>query len=360
MEPETVGRVYLLHGRYAVSTGQYGLARGMLRNAVEMFERSGKKLEASEAVRRLSLVQGHVGELEDARKLARKAIATSQHDAQRALAHLALGVVDILEDQVEPALENSDRALHLLRGAPNFNMPGAYAAAYMLRARVYRASGSPARALASANRAVELARIAGERRLEAEATARLGGMLLDLDRADEAEARLREALRLAEEIEDRRGQALARLFLGILLWEAYDPEAAPMLARTAELAVEMGLNRVEAISLALQARILRERGDLPGALHASTRAMDLLARYGAELGDRIVITGTHALVLDSQGQGDEGRALERKLSERLKRENARIKSPLLRLRQARASARLVEAVLSPDGPVYPRLREEVE
>lgn len=357
LDPETVGRVYLLHGRYAVSTGQYGLARGMLRNAVEMFERSGKKLEASESVRRLSLVQGHVGELEDARKLARKAIATSQHDAQRALAHLALGIVDILEDHVEPALENSDRALHLLRGAPNFHLPGAYAAAYMLRARVYRASGSPARALASASRAVELARIAGERRLEAEATARLGGMLLDLDRADEAEARLREALRLSEEIEDRRGQALARLFLGILLWEAHDPEAAPMLARTAELAVEMGLNRVEAVSLALQARILREQGELPGALNASTRAMDLLARYGAELGDRIVITGTHALVLEGHGQREEGRALERKVSERLKRENARIKSPLLRLRQARASQRLLEAVLSPDGPVYPRLRE---
>jgi serine/threonine protein kinase/tetratricopeptide (TPR) repeat protein len=357
IDPEIVGRVYLLHGRYAVSTGQYGLARGMLRNAVEMFERSGKKLEASESVRRLSLVQGHVGELEDARKLARQAIQTSQHDAQRALAHLALGTVDILEDHIEPALENSDRALHLLRGAPNFHLPGAYAAAYMLRARVYRASGSPARALASASRAVELARIAGERRLEAEATARLGGMLLDVDRADEAEARLREALRLSEEIEDRRGQALARLFLGVLLWEANDPEAAPMLARTSELAVEMGLNRVEAVSASLQARILRERGDIQRALEASSRSMDLLSQYGAELGDRIVITGTHALILDSQGQRAEGQALERKLTERMRRENARIKSPLLRLRQSRASTRLLEAVLSPDGPVYPRLRE---
>ncbi len=357
LDPETVGRVYLLHGRYAVSTGQYGLARGMLRNAVEMFERSGKKLEASESVRRLSLVQGHVGELEDARKLARQAISTSQHDAQRALAHLALGTVDILEDQFEPALKNSDRALQLLRGAPNFHLPGAYAAAYMLRARVYRASGSPGRALASASRAVELARIAGERRLEAEATARLGGMLLDVDRADEAEARLREALRMSEEIEDRRGQALARLFLGILLWEAHDPEAAPMLARTSQLAVEMGLNRVEAVSLSLQARILRERGEIQTALDASSRAMTLLSQYGAELGDRIVITGTHALVLENLGERAESQALERKLTDRLRRDNARIKSPLLRLRQARASTRLLEAVLSPDGPVYPRLRE---
>ncbi len=357
LDAETVGRVYLLHGRYAVSTGQYGLARGMLRNAVEMFERSGKKLEASESIRRLSLVQGHVGELEDARKLAKQAIATSQHDAQRALAHLALGTVDILENRFEPALKNSDKALSLLRGTQDYKLPGAYAAAYMLRARVYRSSGSPARAIASASRAVELARIAGERRLEAEATARLGGMLLDVDRAEEAEARLREALRLAEEIEDRRGQALARLFLGILLWEASDAEAGPMLARASEIAVEMGLNRVDALSRSIQARIHRERGDIRQALAESSRAMDLLSRYGAEIGDRIVITGTHALVLDNHGQRAESQALERELTERLRRENARIKSPLLRLRQSRASTRLLEAVLSPDGPVYPRLRE---
>ena len=36
------------------------------------------------------------------------------------------------------------------------------------------------------------------------------GLLLDLDRPLEAEARLREALHVAEEIEDRRGRALAR------------------------------------------------------------------------------------------------------------------------------------------------------
>lgn len=358
VDPESVGRVYLLHGRYAVSTGQYGLARGMLRNAVEMFERAGKELEFSESLRRLSLVQGHVGELDDARKLARKALEHAQTDLQQALAHLALGIVDILEDRVEPALANAEKALVFLRKEKDRNLPGAYAAAYMLRARCHRTSGSPARALGSASRAVRLARLAGERRLEAEATARLGGMLLDLDRPEEAEARLREALLLAEEIEDRRGQALARVFLGILLWENNDPEAGAMLERAAEMAVETGLNRLEALTRAIQARIVREAGDVERALSSSEQAMELLARYGAELGDRVVITGTHALVLSTLGRDGEAGEHEKKLRERLKRENTRIESPLLRMRQSRASQRLLEAVLSPAGPVYPRMRAD--
>jgi serine/threonine protein kinase/tetratricopeptide (TPR) repeat protein len=356
VDPEVVGRVYLLHGRYAVSTAQYGLARGMLRNAVEMFERSESRLERSEALRRLSLVQGHVGELGEARSLARRALEGSQHDPQRALAHLALGTVDVLEDRVESALRNTDASLSLMKRDPSFHLPGVYAAAYMLRARVYRIAGAPARALASASRAVRLARIAGERRLEAEATARLGGMLLDLDRADEAESRLRAALLLAEEIEDRRGQALARLFLGTLLWENDDPESGPMLARAGELAVEMGLNRVEAVCLSIQARIRREKGDTDGARVATERAASLLKQYGAELADRIVILGTRVLVLRTVGQADSAAGIEKRLRDRLRRETARIRSPLLRLRHGRASLRLLEAVLSADGPIYPRLR----
>jgi tetratricopeptide (TPR) repeat protein len=212
--------------------------------------------------------------------------------------------------------------------------------------------------LASASRAVRLARVAGERRLEAEATARLGGMLVDLDRPEEAEARLREALLLAEEIEDRRGQALARLFLGVLLWENGDREASAMLARAAELAVEMGLNRVEAVSLAIHARIDRAAGDIDAALRSVERAVQLLKKYGAELGDRIVILGTHALVLRSAQRVGDAAALERRLRDRLRRDSARIRSPLLRLRHGRAALRLLEAVLSPDGPVYPRARRE--
>ena len=354
VDPVSVGRVYLLHGRYAVSTGQYGLARGMLRNAVDMFARAKQNRERSEAMRRLSLVQSHVGELVEARKLAKESLAISQSEPQKALAHLALGVIDVLEDRSEPAMENADAALSILRSDPSYGLPGILAAAYLLRARIYRSSGTPARALASASRAVRLARVAGERRLEAEAMARLGGLLLDVDQPEEAEARLREALLLASEIEDRRGQALARLFLGILLWENADPEASSMLQRAADLAVEMGLNRLEALAAAIRSRIFREAGDLPAALEWSARATTLLDRFGAELADRIAITGTRVLVLSTAGESAAARELEEDLRTRLRRENGRIRSPLLRMRHKRSAERLLEAVLSPDGPVYPR------
>ena len=86
--------------------------------------------------------------------------------------------------------------------------------------------------------------------------------------------------------------------------------------------------------------------------------MALLDQYGAELADRIVIAATHALVLRTDGEEKEASGLEARLRDRLRRETARIRSPLLRMRHQRASQRLLEAVLSPEGPVYPRVRED--
>ena len=358
VDPEAVGRVYMLHGRYAVSTGQFGLARGMLRNAVQLFGRSGGLVLQSEALRRLAQVQAHVGELGEARELALEALEASQADAQRALAHNALGVIDVLEDRLESALEHAEHALALLRRDRGYNMPGAHAAAYLLRARVYRIAGSPGRALASASRAVRLAEVAGERRLLAEAIARLGGLLLDVDRPADAEMRIREALRLSEEIEDRRGQTLARMFLGILLWEQADPEALATLEGVSSLASEIGLNRIAAVSLALQARVHREAGRLPRAAELAERAMELLERFGAELHDRIVISGTKALILTTQARDAEAERLARSLRERVESDAARMRSPLFKLRYGRAAERLLAAVLSPEGPVWPRAHLE--
>lgn len=356
-DPLSSGRVYLLHARFATSTGQYGLARGLLRNAVELFERAQAERELSESLRRLALVQAHVGELDEARELAQRARDHAATPPQEALAHLAQGVVDVLEDRVEPAMEHASRAIDILRADREHARPGIFGTAYLLRARIYRSSGEPGRALASAARAVRLAREAGERRLEAEALARLGQLHLDVDRVVEAEAQLREALRVAEEIEDRRGQALARTFLGILLWENDDPAAAAMLERAASLSDEMGLNRITALVSGVRARIaLLQAHDHAAALAWSATAEDLVRRFGAELADRIVILGTRALVLATAGLVDEARAIERGLYDRLGRENARVRSPLLRLRQSRAGERMLDTVLSPDGPLYPRAR----
>ena len=63
-----------------------------------------------------------------------------------------------------------------------------------------------------------------------------------------------------------------------------------------------------------------------------------------------------ALVLSSLDREEEARELEEELRERLRDESARIVSPLLRLRHQRAARRLLDAALSPEGPVYPRMR----
>jgi len=353
VDPTTAGRVYLLHGRYAVSTGQYGLARGMLRNAVLLFERSGAKLELSEALRRLSAVQGHVGDLEEARPLALRAIETAQHAPQKAVAHLALGVLDVLEDRLEHALGETELALRLLRSSEDWNLPGAVAAALVLRVRIYRSSGRLERALASARRAMRLARRAGEKRLEAEATARAGGALLDLDRTEEAEARLRDALLIAEEIEDRRGMALASLFLGLLLATTGEREATARLQRAASLANEMRLNRIEALAHAMLARSARAAGDHDRALALSDHAWQQLEQFGAELFDRILIVATRALLLRDNGQRSEANKLTRRLRSRLRKDHSFFVSEPLRRRRRKAEE-LLEAALDERGPVYPR------
>jgi tetratricopeptide (TPR) repeat protein len=356
-DPLSAGRVYLLHARFATSTGQYGLARGLLKNAVELFERADADRELSESLRRLALVQAHVGELDEARAYAVRAGRHAATPPQEALAHLARGVVDVIEDRVESALEHANRAIEILRADRQHARPGIHGTAHLLRARIYRSSGEPARAIASAARAVRLAREAGERRLEAEALTRLGQLHLDADRVDAAEAQLREALRLSEEIEDRRGQALARTFLGILLWEKDDPTAALVLERAAALAAEMGLNRISGLVCGVRARIaLLQARDHDAALTWSARGEESVRRYGAETADRLVILGTRALVLETAGLVDEARAIERDLLERLERQNQGVRSPLLRLRQRRAGERLLAAVLSAEGPLYPRFR----
>ncbi|MCE9594628.1 MAG: protein kinase [Planctomycetes bacterium] len=354
-DTESLARVYLLHGRYAVATGQYGLARGMLRNAVELARRREDCQEIeSESLRRLSAVQAHVGELGDARRLAQEALARSVHEPQRAVAWLNLGVIELLEDDLEESLRAARRALEHMRAAPEWQLPGVLAAAHMLRGRAYRLVGMLGRALGSMDRAVKLAEQAGERRLEMEATARMGGLLLEANRPEEAEARLRDALLIANEIEDRRGQALAGLWLAILLAERNDPESERLLARVAGLAGEIGLSRVEALARAIEARTHLQHGAKGAAEQAAARARELLDRHGSELADRIVIVGTQALVLAALGRAAEARERVKELRTRLRVEGRRLATASLRRSHRLASTRLLEEVLSSDGYIYPR------
>jgi len=345
--------LYLLHGRYSASTGLFGVARGMFRNALQLATASRDPSLISESQRRLALVQAQIGELDESRKLARRAVASAVGENQKALAHLSLAQTEVLSDRIEEALRHVDRALSELRSSDD-PRTGVVAQAHLLRARIWRSAGRPMRALGSASRAVRLAQRSGDRALEAEARARLGGLLLDIDRDQEAEANLRDALLAAEEIEDRRGRTLAELWLGLLLWERDDELAEGSIRRAVELAGEIGFHRAESLGLAIASRIHLLRGELEQADAASERAVALSEHHGAELCDAITVVGTRVLVLRRLDREEDAERTLRRLRERMKKSFRRVSDAVVRRDQRAYSERLLEAVLSPDGPVYPR------
>jgi serine/threonine protein kinase len=352
-QPAQGARLYLLHGRFAAGTGQLGLARGMLRTAGELARESGEALLISEVQRRQALVQAQIGELGEARELAEAARAAAADATQEALAKLALVVVEILEDRLEEALIGVAGALALLRETRD-RVPGIVAHAFLLRARAWRSLGFPRRAHDNAQKSMRFARQAGERRLEAEASARLGGLEVLFGRAEEAEALLRDALLQAVEIEDRRGAVLARLFLGTLLCEAEAEGAVQAVRRANREAEDIGFHRALALGLAISARHRLQEGDSSGAERESARALVLVERHGAELVDRIAVVGTRALVLHQRGREGEAKDLVRALRRRMRETNARLHTPIRKRTQRRATTGLLEAALSPEGPLYPR------
>jgi hypothetical protein len=324
--PTEAARLYLLHARYAAGTGQFGLARGWLKTATTLAERSGDRWLSSQALRRLAQVQAQIGEFGEARSLAHQALERASGENQEALAHLALAHVDVLEDELERALAEVDAAFAVLKRTRE-PRAGVLAYAELMRARVWRSAGLPRRGLAAIQRAVELAR-----------------------------AELTGALLLADEIQDRRGQVLSNLMQAWLDAEEGAPRARVALARALELAREIGFYRAEALGLALGARLREAAGDQAGAELHTTHPQELVERHGAERTDRIVIAGTRALVLTAQGRAAETRAVLGDLARRTRASQRRIRDRVLRTAQRDYAERLLAAALSNEGPVFPRGR----
>jgi hypothetical protein len=204
VDPASAARLYLLHGRYAAGTGQFGLARGFLRNAVQLAERTEPaRACAARPTGGSPTVQAQIGELVEAAQAVRARPlrgGRAEPPSARACSPWRRSTRSRIASRT--AWSASGAALHVLRdlrvpslGVPRLREPPARAAAALRR---------PLRAgrLGAARRAVRLAERAGEKRFEAEARARLGALLLDLDRTEEAEAQLREALLCSREIED--------------------------------------------------------------------------------------------------------------------------------------------------------------
>tara|TARA_R110002072_G_scaffold10443_9_gene48562 strand:+ start:2773 stop:6180 length:3408 start_codon:yes stop_codon:yes gene_type:complete len=358
LEPARMGHVYLLHGHHAADTGRFGLARGMLRNSAIWLER-GKDLEgASEARRRLAEVHIASGDLRGGAREARAARDLARSPATASFARVITAEVGLLEDRFEPALRQVERVLRRLRDENSTRLISEVRArASMIRSRILRQMGRFLRAHAAVEQAAREARISGERSLEAEAAARRGRLLVDLNRERDALRVLRDVLWTAREIQDARVEVLGELFLGTLLAEQNQAEGEQHLARAATLAASFGMQRVEGLSLSLLARVAWHDHDFELAMERSTKAMSKMELVGAELGDRIVIVATHALILESLGESASAARIDRKLREHVSKTRSRLRLGWLRQRHDLTIAPLIELARSPSGPIYPRSAE---
>ncbi len=353
--PCSVARVYLLHGHAAADAGRAGLARGYLRNAAMLARKGGAADLGSQALRRLAEVELAAGEIGGARETARRARARAEDSLTGLHAHLVTGVAALLEDRPQRARAHALAvALRCRRSDPGVHRSEVQAGAFLLAARAWSNLARPQRALAFLERARRQADAAGQRSLEAEALARTGRVLIDLGREREAEAVLREAHLVTQEIGIGAGEVLARLFLGTLLAEQGSPEGPGLVGRSLERATQLALPRLEAMARALQARVDLAAGALDHADQQSAQAVERLRRTGAETADRVVVSGTRALILASLGRSEEARRARRHAERAVRRAVSRVRG-----RDAegleQALQRLAASALDPEGPLYPRV-----
>lgn len=366
-EQAAAAHVYLLHARYAVASGQLGLARGFLRNAHDLADRAHEHIgpeidtdrlasDRAEIERMLGHIANDLGDYGQAAEHAERALGLAPDAVARALARLVDAEVQIHVGRVGAALRRLATARRELRQVGSgLDARAAQAEASLLGGRAWRMVGRPFRAARAFERATVLALRAGEGRIEVEVAARRGRLLADVGRERDAELALRDALFAARRIEDRRSEALASLFLGTLLAEEGVVGADDLVRRARTLSQELGFVRMMALTLAIEARLARQRGDTDEAEHSSERAWELVERHGAELPDRVVIGGTRALVLEELGDHLGSRRIVRSLERRIDTDNGRLRSPLLARRQRRWVTAVLASALSPDGPLYPRV-----
>ena len=359
--PTEVARVYLLHGHAAADTGRAGLARGYLRNAARL-GLPGKQADlTAEALRRLAEIELATGNQEKALKLARRARSRAHSPLVGLRALLIKGLIALLQDRPTRARAHARAILKRCDKTPDTPARAEVEArALILKARCHSAMGDPETALPLLQSALQAAEQAGQRALEAEAHARLGRVLIDLDQDQAAEQSLREGQLIAQEIRMGQGEVLARLFLGTLLMEQDRGLGAHLVKQALERACALGLVRAESLAQAIWARVLRT-GDHPKkAAEAAQAALNSLQRVGAELCDRIVIVGTHQLIIDPEGTGDESRKRSRDLEQRSGRVSRAARRGATRARMKASLESLKRGVENPEGPLYPRRGRQTE
>ncbi|MBX3461086.1 MAG: tetratricopeptide repeat protein [Planctomycetes bacterium] len=159
----------------------------------------------------------------------------------------------------EPAaVAAGDRAIELARAAGE---PGTEAQAFNNRARVLVARGKWAEALPLFERAVRLAVVAGNLRTECYARGGLGACQVNTGRLDQAEGELETSAQVARRIGNHREEGVALTNLATIWeWRRNLDRAADYYARSLAVHRESGNQRAEAITLRNLANNCTARG----------------------------------------------------------------------------------------------------
>ena len=353
-DPVATARAFLLHARGAALVHQTKLHHQLLREAVRLGALARRPDIESEAHRRIARALSSQGEFTSATQHAGQAMDRAEAPEQQAAASFVQALIAVLQDRPEDALDALGEGSRLLAGEATHERLGLLAGAWLVRARALRSVGRVQRALAAATRSLELCRRSGDRRFESEAQSRVGALLAEAGRPEDAETALREARLVALETEDGRGLCLAEIGLGVVLSEASDPEASAAFHRGLASSRAAGFARGEAVALALGARADLQSGERLRADENSRLAFEISKRVGAELFDRVTIVATRALVLDRLGFSADSKQLVRDLERDLAQFNRTLRSPGLRASQRTYARELLELSLSEDGPLAPR------
>jgi tetratricopeptide (TPR) repeat protein len=361
--PAEGARIYLLHARFSIGGGEFGLARGLLRNAEGLADRAAREghgrgqldLDRTEIARLSGRIALELGDLDEARRRAKAAAELAPDPVTSAQARILDALILIYGGDPEAALKTLTQLRRSLRrNERSLGATAARAESSLVAGRAWRLIGRLRLADRAFERAGELALRGGEGRIEVEVAARHGRLLADVGREREAELMLRDALFAARRTEDRRGEATASLFLGILIAEQGLAGARDLVRRSHRLSTSLGLQRHLALTVAVEARLAREAGERREALRGALRAQRLTEVYGAELPDQIVVSATLSLTLAESRRTKLAIQVRRRIERQILADNDRLGSRLKRRRHLRWTRALLESALSADGPLYPR------
>lgn len=310
-DPSRLARTLLSLGRYSQATGRYLTAETYLERAIALAHRAGDARAEAEACVVLSTVAQYTGRIAEAAPLLDRALTLAADRDLRARVLLQQGLRLLNVDRPDLALTQIDEASRIFR---ELKMPAAEAAAHFHRARALSEFGRVERARKELDRAIALARAAGERRTEAMALSLRGALRAAAREYDGAERELRAAADLAHGIGDRFTECHTAIHLANLYLSTRNPrrsqrEAARLSRLALALADELELPRLRALAHAVRARAHLRGSRMAEALAESERALEILTSGPRDRRREAAVLYTRGIVLRDAGRHEEARAM---------------------------------------------------